>query len=138
MPVAICDAEAFFPLRSLVTGHLTSLSELVEAERFVRTVVLHDEISMALEPGRYYPEEDEEFTEEELRGGGRVVIVAVGPALTGFDFFTDMTGPGQPETPDILLSSSLIEAAREFSNADEGNIYFKAHIEYLQRIVDTV
>jgi hypothetical protein len=138
MPVAICDAEAFFPLRSLVTGPLTSLSELVEAERFVRTVVLHDEISMALEPGRYHPEFDEEFTEEELRDGGRVVIVAVGPALTGFDFFTDMTGPGQPETPDILLSSSLVEAAREFSNADEGNVYFKAHIEYLQRIVDTV
>lgn len=138
MPVAICDPQAFFPLRSLVAGPLTDLRDLVEAERFVRTVVLHDEISMALEPGSYDPEADEGFTQEELRDGGRVVIVAVGPTLVGYDFFTDIIGDGQPETPDIPLSAKLVEVAREFSNADEGNIYYHAHIEYLQRMVDLV
>jgi hypothetical protein len=138
MPVAICDPQAFFPLRSLVEGPLASPNDLVEAERFVRTVVLHDEIWMDLEPGSYDPEADEELTEEELRAGGRAVVVAVGPSLAGYDFFTIVSGPGQPETPDIPLSPSLIEVAREFSNAGEGNVYYEAHVEFLQRIVGTV
>lgn len=135
MRVAVCDQRAFFPLRSLVAGPMTSLSELLEAERFVRTVVLHDEMAMELEPGSYEPEIDEGFTEEELRDGGRIVVVAVGPSLEGYEFFTDRTGPGQPETPDIPLSPSLVKVAREFSNADEGNAHYHAHIEYLQHLV---
>jgi hypothetical protein len=137
MRVAVCDPEAFYPLRSLVSGPLTELSELTKVERFVRTVVLHDEIVMDLEPDPYIPEADAEFTEEELTGG-RSVIVATGPVLTGYDFFTQRFGPGEPETPDIPLSHTLVEVAREFSNADEGNVYYEAHIEYLQRIVNIV
>jgi len=33
-----------------------------------------------------------------------------------------------------MLSPGIIEEARKFSNAEEGNAYYKAHIEYLQRI----
>jgi hypothetical protein len=47
MSVAVCDQEAFYPLRSLVAGPFTDLRELIEVERFVRTVVLHDEISIS-------------------------------------------------------------------------------------------
>ena len=138
MRVAVCDPYAFFPLHSLVYGPLTDLSELSEVERFVRTVVLHDEISMDLEPDPYVPEADPEFTEEEEVAGGRSVIVATGPVLTGYDFFTQRFGPGEPETPDIPLSPTLIKVAREFSNADEGNVYYEAHIEYLQHIINIV
>lgn len=78
MRVAICDAEAFYPLRDLVAGPFNDLSDLLEVERFIRTVVLHDEITMVLEPMPHNPEEEEEEpTVEELRDGGRLVIVCV-------------------------------------------------------------
>jgi hypothetical protein len=138
MSVAICDPEAFYPLRSLVAGPLTKLSKLAEVERFVRAVVLNDEISMEMEPWPYEPEADEGFTEEELRAGARSVIVAIGPDLTGYDFFKNEVGVGKPQTPDLTLSPALVEAARKYSNAEEGNVYYEAHIEFLQRIVSQV
>ena len=39
------------------------------------------------------------------------------------------------ETP---LSPELVEVARRFSNAEEGNVHYKTHIEFLQRIVALV
>lgn len=59
--IAVCDPEAFYPLRGLVSGQLTDLRELVEVERFVRTVVLHDEISMELDPWPYDPNGEPEL-----------------------------------------------------------------------------
>ncbi|MGD0231252.1 MAG: hypothetical protein ABSC19_12985 [Syntrophorhabdales bacterium] len=135
---AVCDQKAFYPLRSLIEGPLTNLCELKEVERFIRTVLLHDEISMELEPWAYDPDSDDEWTEEERQYGRRNVIVAIGPRLTGYDFFTQQLGPGKPETPDIRLSPALIEVARDFSNAEEGNVYYESHIEYLQRIVSVI
>ena len=138
MRTAVCDPDAFYPLRSLVSGPLTDLGELTEVERFVRTVVLHDEFSMEYEPDPYCPEAEPEFTEEEQFAGVRSVLVATGPVVTGYDFFTERLGAGEPETPDVPLSPTLVEVARKFSNADEGNVYYKAHIEYLQRIISIV
>ena len=65
-------------------------------------------------------------------------MVAIGPVLRGYDFFTERRRTREPECPDIPLSPALIAVAREFSNADEENVYYKAHIEYLQRIVSVV
>ena len=48
MSVAVCDQQAFYPLRSLIAAPLTDLRELTAVERLVRAVVLHDEISMEL------------------------------------------------------------------------------------------
>ena len=138
MSVAVCDPEAFYPLRGLVAGPLTELRRLNEVERFVRTVVLHDEISMELEPLPNDPDSEREFTEEEQHFGRRNVLIAVGPVLTGYDFFTERLGVGKQQTLDITLSPALIEVARTFSNAEGGNVYYKAHIEYLQRIVSIV
>jgi len=61
------------------------------------------------------------------------VIVAVGPVLTGYDFFTERSGP-QP-VPEIELSTALLEAASQLANAGEKNVYFKAHVEYLKRLL---
>lgn len=136
MSIAVCDPVAFYPLRSLVSGPLTDLGELTEVERFVRTVVLHDEISMESEPFSYDPDSDYEVPDEAWHDGMRNVIVAVGPVLTGYDFFTSPRIGGKPETPEIALSPSLIAEARKFANAEEGNVYYEAHIEYLQRVVN--
>jgi hypothetical protein len=136
MRVAACDPEAFYPLRSLVAGPFHDLEDLPAVERFVRTVVLHDEIVMELTPWPYNPETDSELTEEEERAGGRAVITGIGPVLDGYDFFTDLTGP--QSVPEIELAPALVEAASRYANAGEGNVYFKAHIEYLKRMLGIV
>jgi len=92
---------------------------------------------MVLEPWPYDSDSEREFTEEEQRRGVRSEIVAIGPVLTGYDFFSDKLGVGEP-LPDIMLSPALIEAARKYSNAGEGNVYYRAHIDYLERIVGLV
>ena len=138
MSVAVCDPEAFYPLRNLVSGPFTDLRQLIEVERFVRAVVLHDEISMELEPCPSDPDSEQDYAEEEEWDGGHNVIVAVGPILSGYDFFTKQEDGRKQETLDISLSPALIAAAREFSKAEAGNVYYRAHVEYLKHIVSVV
>ena len=70
--VAVFDPEAFYPFRSLVKGPLSDLSELQAIERFIRALVLHDEMAMEVEPFPYQ-EEENEWTEEETKAGTRNV-----------------------------------------------------------------
>src|ERR1700736_761175 len=95
MRVAVCDPHAFLPPRSLVAGPFHNLDDIAAIERFVRTVVLHDEIVMEITPTWYDPENDGEWTEEENRAGGRVVITGCGPVL---DSISSQT-PGGPRGP---------------------------------------
>jgi hypothetical protein len=104
------------------------LNKLNEVERFVRTVVLHDEISMELEPLSYIPDDDT----VSFKDGVRQVLVAIGPGLTDYDFFIDTIGIKRPDITDIKLSQSLIKIVRKYSNAEEGNVYFDAHIDYVK------
>jgi hypothetical protein len=60
--LAVCDPVAFYPFRRLVEGPLTNPKDLEAAERFVRTVVLHDELVMGLEPLPLRVEDDEALT----------------------------------------------------------------------------
>jgi hypothetical protein len=137
MSIAACDPEAFYPLRSLVKGPFENLDDLPAIERFVRTVVLHDEIYMEGGLLAFDPEAEVELSEEEKQAGGRSVIVALRPTLDGYDFFTDTTGPPLP-VPEVELSQALIETAAQSSNAGEGNVYFKAHVDYLKRLIGLV
>src|SRR5262245_59545123 len=90
---AMCDQEGFYPFRSLLAGHLSSLDELALAERFARAVVFHDSMLMEGEP-MPSPEEKHDWTEEEIAAGGRNVIVAFMPVLSGYgDLFIDNLGP---------------------------------------------
>jgi hypothetical protein len=132
---AMCDPEAFYPLRSLVSGPLETLDELPEIERFIRTVVLHDEMVMELTPSAYDPETDFEFTKEERLAGGRNVIVAMGPTLKGYDFFEP---DRNLQVPEIELSPALVQVASKYANATEGNVYFEAHIEHMKRVFGNV
>jgi hypothetical protein len=135
MTTAACDLEAFNPLRGLVSGPFTDLADLSAVEEFVRTVVLHDEIAMVPEPWAR-SDDDLGLTEEEKAVGGRMVITAIGPVLTGFDFFADQR-LALP-VPDIDLSPALLAVAAEFANAGEGNVYFTAHVQYLKRMLGVV
>jgi hypothetical protein len=136
MSMAACDPESFYPLRSLVRGPFTDLSLLPSIERFVRTVVLHDEIAMDAPPIPYQPGAEEEWTDEEIEAGGRAVIVAFAPNLDGFEFFTDMRRDWP--IPDLQLSAPLLKAAASFSNAGPGNVYYEAHVNYLKRMLGVV
>jgi hypothetical protein len=127
--VAVCDADAFCPLRDLVVGPFNKVSDLAAIERFIRTVVLHDKMVMEPTPWPYDPEVDFEPTEEEKRAG-RTVITAIGPTLTGFSFFAEHNW--RPPLPEIQLTAPLLDVAAQFANAGPGNAFFKAHIEYLK------
>lgn len=136
MTLVICDQEAFYPFRALVEGGISSHDQLAEVERFIRSVVLHDDISMELEPWPYDPESDEGFSEEEQALGARNVIVAIGPTLDGFDFFSERDSSRTYEQ--VELPPALLETARKVSNDDPGEPFYNAHVEYLQKLVGVV
>ena len=130
---AICDPGAFYPFRSLVDGPLTNLEELEGVERFLRAVVLHDELGMELEPHPYVPENEErEWTDEEIAAGKRAVIVAFGPVVEKYGLFSD--DYRHEPIPDVKLSPRLLDLVSSYSNAGEKNVFYKAHVEYLQRL----
>jgi hypothetical protein len=120
----------------LVNGPFEDLGELPAIERFVRTVVLHDEIVMegALLP--FDPVAEEELSEEE-RIYPRSVIVALRPSLDGYDFFKNDLGPRSEPGPEIDLSPALLETAARFANADDG-AYYRAHVDQLKRLLNVV
>jgi hypothetical protein len=64
MSIAACDPDAFYPLRSLVKGPFDNLEDLPAIERFVRTVVLHDEIVMEGGLMACEPDAEVELSEE--------------------------------------------------------------------------
>jgi hypothetical protein len=132
MRVVVCDLEAFEPLHRLVRGPLIDLHELAAIERFVRSVVLHDEVSLLSTPLPYDPQSE--------RSPLRLAAMAIIPK-PGFEYglFTGrLPRSGTAEIAEIPLSPQLVEVARRFSNAEEGNDHFKMHIEFLQRVVDVV
>lgn len=128
---AVCDAEAFYPLRSLVEGPFTTLDDLGHIERFVRSVILHDRTKMELAPMPY----DEESEFERRKSGERMVIVAFGPALDGYSFFDRER---LPDRPDIPLNPDLLSVAEQFAQASGTNVFYEAHVQMLQRVIGAV
>lgn len=47
---AVCDPDAFSPFRSLIQGPFDDWALLEPLERFVRGIVLHDDMTMELTP----------------------------------------------------------------------------------------
>jgi hypothetical protein len=135
---AMCDQEGFYPFRSLLTGHLSSLDELALAERFARAVVFHDSMLMEGEP-MPAPEQEEEWTEEEIAAGGKNVIVAFMPILSGYgDLFVDNLGPDPLRGAKLELSDSLRAIARDMSGAGPGDPFHDAHERYLYKLTRTL
>jgi hypothetical protein len=135
--LVVCDSEAFYPFRALLSGHLSSPDELPAVERFLRSVVLHDEVGMDLEPDSYHPEMDEiEWTDEELEAGGRMVIVAIGPDVTPLGIFSEDFRDRVNSL--ATIPETLLKTVEEFSNAQEGNVYYDAHVNYLRRLFGVI
>lgn len=135
--IVVCDCDAFYPFRSLVEGGLESADDLLRIEQFLRAVVLHDEIVMDSEPNAYDPESEPEWTDEEIRAGGRSVIVAYAP-IDQYGIFSDRAALPRDAASVIALSPKLLRIAAEFSNAEEGNVFYKAHVEYIQRLFSVI
>lgn len=91
---------------------------------------------MEPEPTGYYPDEDIEFTEEEIRAGGRNIIIAFAPVID--EYGPLLQGPDRGPVPDVELSAPLLEVASELSRAGPGNVHYEAHVEYLQRLVSVL
>jgi hypothetical protein len=99
--------------------------------------VLHDEIGMDLEPDSYHPEMDEiEWTDEELEAGGRMVIVAIGPDVTSLGIFSEDFRDRVNSL--ATIPETLLKTVEEFSNAQEGNVYYDAHVNYLRRLFGVI
>jgi hypothetical protein len=136
LKLAVCDADAFYPFRSLVDGPLTKPELIEKIEEFLRAVVLHDEIAMDLQPHAYNPETDEEWDDGEIAAGGRNVIVAFGPVTEKYGLFDEDYCKNSIPRPE--LPPDLLPLISHYSNAGEGNVYYKAHAEYLQRLFGVV
>ncbi|WP_291984523.1 hypothetical protein [Luteitalea sp.] len=135
---ALCDQEGFYPFRSLVTGNLSSLEELALAERFARAIVLHDAMVMEGEP-MPAPEDEHEWSEEEIAAGGRNVIVAFMPDLTPYGaLFGRNLGPDPLRDVTFELSEPLKALAIEMSGAGSGDPYHRAHERYLHKLTSTL
>jgi len=135
---ALCDPDAFYPFRRLLTGHLSSPDDLALAERFARAVVLHDSMMMEGAP-MPAPGEEPEWTDEQVAAGGRNVIVAFMPVLTEYgDLFSDNFKPDPPYDMKFDLSDSLRALAKEMSGADPGNPYHDAHERYFYKLTETL
>ncbi len=130
--VAIFDPHAFYPFRSLVQGGLHNLNELQDIERFVRAIVLHDEMSMILEPCPYDPLADEEMSTNQP--GARNIIVGMGPVLSNYEGLLSIA-KNLKSISEEEVSSTLRDIAAEFSNARPGNPYYNAHIEFVGKIL---
>ncbi|MGH7595806.1 MAG: hypothetical protein ACREOI_05605 [bacterium] len=127
--IAVFDPDAFYPFRSLVKGPLENWNELDALERFARAIVLHDNMIMVFRPVSYDPEAYEELKSEHPYQ--RNFITAMGPAIDIYDgLFSTQRDLKLQSLPD--LAPKFRSLASKFSNAELGNLYYDAHIKFLQ------
>src|SRR5436309_9981174 len=65
----VCDSDALLPFYSLVEGPIRRLDDLLDVERFIRSVLLHDEIEVEITPMNKHWEVSEETVAEYKRCG---------------------------------------------------------------------
>jgi hypothetical protein len=139
MSLALCNPDAFYPFRSLVQGPLSDRADLPRIERFIRSIILHDDVRMLAEP---WPEEDtdHEWTSEEIAAGGRNVIVAIGPVIGEYERhhllqYENLLHPVIRD--DIDISDELRQLAQDRAMTSDGP-YFEAHVKFARVVLTTV
>lgn len=136
MSIALCNPDAFYPLRSLVSGPLRDATDLPKIERLIRSIILHDEVQMVMDPWPD-PGEEHEWTEEEIAAGGRNVIVAVGPTINQYQDLDLLDYLPYIEAPPVELSAELVQVIQDHAGVVNGP-YFDAHARFISNIVATV
>ncbi len=134
MPLALCNPNAFYPLRSLVQGPIRNAADLPKIERFIRAIVLHDEVKMLMDPWPD-PGEEPEWRDEEIAAGGRNLLVAIGPTIEEYENL-GLLEYLHDDADATVLNPDLLQLARESANNDEGP-YFDAHVQFIKRLVST-
>lgn len=133
LSVALCDQYAFYPFRALVQGGVGSWEVLNRAEQFARTVLLHDYVEMDGEPMRS-PEEEPEWTEEEIAAGRRPVVTSFMPILTGYENVVCWK-PGPTRELNLELRPELVRLAASSAGTDrDGDPYLRTHLQYLRNV----
>jgi hypothetical protein len=153
--LAVCDPAAFDPFRRLVEGPLTGPDDLEAAERFIRTVVLHDDLAMGSEELPYRAE-DYEDQRQAIRERASAAAAAGKPFAPGniaglVIMFTsraiqvEKLGYGlfcgdliDQAVSTTELSPSQLEIVSRYSNAEEGNPFYASHLKYLERLFGVV
>jgi hypothetical protein len=135
MAIALCDPAAFYPFHTLVEGPFNSMDDVQRVERFVRTVVLHDETVMD-PPVFAYPSNkpalNELWTDPET-GISHVIGAPLVVVSTQYSFLSD--GAGREARPDIKLSPALVDLVSQFA----GSVEVKQQlIEYVKRVLGIV
>jgi hypothetical protein len=153
--LAVCDPPAFYPFRRLVEGPLTDPEDLVAAERFIRTVVLHDELLMGIEPLPRDAESWERKRQAIVKNAAAsaaagapippgavagIMIVFTETSVQedkyGFGLFFGKVA--ELRVPTVELSVSQLEVVSRFANAEQGSPHYAAHLNYLQRLFGVV
>ena len=129
MSLAVCNPDAFYPFRSLIQGPLRDPADLPKIERFIRSIVLHDDVKMLMEP---WPDMDQDhaWTREEIAVGKRAVIVAIGPVIDEYERhnLSEYQNLLQAATrDDIDISNDLRQLAQDRAMTDSGP-YFETHL----------
>ena len=105
MKTAVCNRAAFEPFQRLVTGPFMP-EDLPEAERFVRAVVLHDDLRMLPERFRINVDVD-----------GYSTVSPLSVTTNEFEYFGDYFDPSFVETPEgrkLLENATRVDRSRRF------------------------
>lgn len=152
--LAVCDPVAFEPFRRLVEGPLTNARDIEAVERFMRTVVLHDDLTVAFEQ---IPRNSESYEAQRLEIQERAALAAAAGkpfapgAPVGFVIAWTSKGIGNERgyglfcgdleaqgLPDVELSTSQLRIVSTYSNAEMGDPNYESHKIFLQRLYGVV
>ncbi|MFZ0800053.1 MAG: hypothetical protein WCA13_07685 [Terriglobales bacterium] len=154
--LAVCEAPAFRPFRRLVEGPLTDPKDLEAVERLIRTIVLHDDLIMGIEP---VPSRPGDYEDKRDRAIAKIAAVTAatgapptpGPAagfivtIPSIGFQDEKFGhgliggnlQGRP-APAVELSPSQLEIVSGFSHDEEGWPFYTTHLNYLRHLFSIV
>ena|SRR5947209_2093429 len=135
MAIALCNPNAFYALRSLVNGPITA-EDLPKIERFIRSILLHDDVQMLMDPWPD-PGEEREWSEEEIEAGGRNVVLAVGPTIDTYEDRGLLSYLPYHQDIRAELDDQLMQLARERAGSQAGP-YLDAHVKFIADVIATV
>lgn len=129
---ALCDPEAVSPLRRLVLGPLLSPSDLIALEYVLRGIVLHDEMTVQNRPVAFDPVK---LPWPPRPGTLGLSAPWIAPKVDGIE---NLLSVRQVQASDTPLSPAMLSLAARLSNAQPGNPYYDAHVEFMKNTLGTV